>query len=47
MCVCVCVCVCEITFLEFEQVVKDYLDLEIWRALIKLLDQTERKTKKI
>ena len=33
--------------LEFEQVIKDFLDLEIYRYLIKLLDQTKRKTKKI
>ena len=35
-----------VSFLKLEQVVKDFLNLEIYRALIKLLDQIERKTKK-
>ena len=33
--------------LEFEQTLKDFLDLEIYKAFIKLFDQTKRKTKKI
>ena len=32
--------------LELEQALKDFLDLEIYRAFIKLFDQKERKTKK-
>ena len=35
-----------VSLLELEQVLKDFLDLEIYRAFIKLLDQIERKTKK-
>ena len=34
------------TCLELEQALKDFLNLEIYRAFIKLLDQTKRKTKK-
>ena len=33
--------------LEFEQTLKDFLDLEIYKAFIKLFDQTKRKTKRI
>ena len=35
-----------VSLLELEQALKDFLDLEIYRAFIKLLDQIERKTKK-
>ena len=35
-----------IIFLEFEQTLKDLLDLKICRALIKLLDKTQRKHRK-
>ena len=35
-----------VSFLKLEQALKDFLDLEIYRAFIKLLDQTERKNKK-
>ena len=35
-----------VSFLKLEQVVKDFLDLEIYRLFIKSLDQIERKTKK-
>lgn len=31
---------------ELEQALKDFLDLEIYIAFIKLLDKKERKTKK-
>jgi len=34
-----------VTHLELEQALKDFLDLKIYRALIKLLDQTKRKTR--
>ena len=34
-------------FLEFKQELKDFLDLKIYRAFIKLLGQMKRKTKKI
>ena len=35
-----------VTCLELEQALKDFLNLEIYRAFIKLLDQMERKAKK-
>ena len=35
-----------ISLLKLEQALKDFLDLEIYRAFIKLLYQIERKTKK-
>ena len=35
-----------VSFLKLEHALKDFLDLEIYRAFIKLLDQIERKTKK-
>ena len=35
-----------VTLLELEQAPKDFLDFEIYKVLIKLLDQTKRKTKK-
>ena len=35
-----------VILLEFEQALKYLLDLKICRALIKLLDQTKKKTKK-
>ena len=35
-----------ISLLELEQALKYFLDLEIYIAFIKLLDQKERKTKK-
>ena len=35
-----------VTLLEFEQALKNFLDLEIYK-FIKLFDQTKRKTKKI
>ena len=34
------------SLLKLEQALKDILNLEIYRAFIKLLDQIERKTKK-
>ena len=34
------------SFLKLEQALKDILNLEIYRAFIKLLDQIERKIKK-
>ena len=35
-----------ISLLELEQALKYFLDLEIYIAFIKMLDQKERKTKK-
>ena len=35
-----------VNLLELKQALKDFLDLEIYRAFIKLLDKIERKTKK-
>ena len=35
-----------LSLLKLEQILKDFLDMEINRAFIKLLDQIERKTKK-
>jgi len=35
-----------VTLLELEQAPKEFLDLEIYKASIKLLDQTKRKTKR-
>ena len=35
-----------VTLLELEQAPKDFLDFEIYKVLIKLLDQTKRKIKK-
>ena len=35
-----------ISLLELEQALKEFLDFEINRAFIKLLDQIERKSKK-
>ena len=36
-----------VTLLEFEQALKYFLDLEIYRVFIKLFDQIKRKTEKI
>ena len=36
-----------ITLLEFEQALKNFLDLKIYRVFIKQFDQIKRKTKKI
>ena len=36
-----------VTLLEFEQVLKDFLDLKIYRLFIKLFDQIKKQTKKI
>ena len=36
-----------ITLLEFKQVLKNFLDLKIYRLFIKQFDQIKRKTKKI
>ena len=35
-----------VSLLKLEQTLKDFLNLEIYRAFIKLLDKIERKTKK-
>jgi len=35
-----------VTLLELKQVLKDFVNLEIYRAFIKLLGQMERKAKK-
>ena len=36
-----------ITLLEFEQALKNFLDMKIYRVFIKQFDQIKRKTKKI
>ena len=35
-----------VILLKLEQALKNFLDLEIYRAFIKLLDQIKKKTKK-
>ena len=35
-----------VSLLELKQTLEDFLNLEIYRAFIKLLDQIERKNKK-
>ena len=36
-----------VALLEFEQALKDFLNLEIYKVFIKIFDQLKRKTKKI